>query len=323
MSCQPHALTRLLEEAYGVRGAIRWQLLNVSETCKTRLGPADSFSQHVKATSPPNPPAFEWTRPQINLPDLPDALQPLRPKYIPSAKTESRLRPVPDTAVRKAGRDKWAHEWANVRVPLTLPQVDERHGQVGAQPSTGWEGRGLVEAFRMLAGLRTGLYAQSTRQAFEDSAPSPTQKPSPVKPYDLPTFSALSLHLQRIFPKCASNHYAELQIYPVPPPRATRQNPRTWRAPRRLRPRLVRRIYRLLWDKLVWVKPIHRDSARVGGTSPSSGLPARLVWEKCTYDEMRAYEAGHLDGGKFRGVTRVEPPKDKYSTIRPEDTQWL
>lgn len=230
---------------------------------------------------------------------------------------------MPDTAVRKAGRDKWAHEWANVRVPLVLPRVDERHGQVGSQPSTGWEGTGIVEAFRKLAGLEPGMYAESTQQASEELAPATPQQPASQKGHDLPTFSALSPHLRRIFPKRTSDQYAALPVYPVPPPRATRQNPRTWRAPRRLRPRLIRRIYRLLWDKLVWVKPVHRDGARPSGAIQAGAQPTRLVWEKCTYDEMRAYEAGQLDGGRFRGVSRVEPPRDKYSTIRAEDMHWV
>ena len=67
-----------------------------------------------------------------------------------------------------------------------------------------------------------------------------------------------------------------------PPPSSTRQTPRTWHPPTPLTPRLLRRAYRALWDRLVWVRPV-----------PTA---ASTRWRPCTQSEQGDQRVRKGDG---------------------------
>jgi len=163
-------------------------------------------------------------------------------------------------------------------VPLVLPHSPAPGYH--ASPRTGWEGRGVVESLRSLAGL-------------DGSA-------TPIRPETLPTFAHLPLTVQSSFPSKLKPTLRESPI-PRPAPRMTRSNPRTWHHPIRLDKRLLRRSYARLWESLVWVHP--------GGEGEGDG------WVKCGYGEMKDWEAGiqagvNKAGSPGEGVLAIEEDRE-------------
>ena len=215
-------------------------------------------------------------RSTIGRPPVPPILLPLTPAPVIPTPLRPRARTtIPETAIRKAAERSWTRQWAGLSVPPTIPG----HGN----PKTGWEGKGIVDNLRLLAGRHTL---------------------SDVTPLHL---DMLPAHIRRIYPiKLKPKH---VEQYPPPPPRATRQNPRTWTNPHRLTRRLVRRVYSRLWDSLCWIRP-RGDSDQ---------------WEKCTY--------GELQEGSAAPEGRKKSSKDKkkqasarvaeYTKGQAADSQWL
>ncbi|WVR09568.1 hypothetical protein IAU60_006637 [Kwoniella sp. DSM 27419] len=269
VACHPHALARLLEETYGQRGVIRWELLqSISNTYESKL-----------SVSP-----------------LPPPLHPLRPSPAPPKESQPRARKhVPASTIRRELERSIERDWAMTTPPIVLPRP--REARAGSPcPATGWESLPLVANLRLLAGI--------------DDAPSGDGS-SGSQPIDL---TALPRHIRRIFP---NKLIPTLREPPLPPPRpkATRQNPTTWSLPRRLSPRLLRRTYQRLWDKLVWVRPIPAPAS-------ADDQIAEEGWKKCSYDEMKAYERGEsvdASSGEERPVSRKKPSKRERAKLAESD----
>lgn len=181
----------------------------------------------------------------LGRPDLPSVLKPLAPPIpgevfeTPRARTS-----VPDTAKRKAVKVAWKRDWTGVQVPLVIPGL--------SAPHTGWEDRGIVESLRILAQL--------------DAQPE-------IRPGErlarLRSFDNLPARIQRIFPFKVKPSF--VTQYAPPPPRSTRQNPKTWSNPRTFNNRKLRRAYQRLWASLPWVTPMSAEDER---------------WRACTFEEM-------------------------------------
>jgi len=156
--------------------------------------------------------------PMIGRPPVPACLMPLAPQLVVPPPARPRARTiVPDTAIRKAAQRSWTRQWTGVRVPIHIP---------GDGPKTRWEGKGIVDNLRILAGLDQ---AKTLR------------------------LDLMPAHIRGIYPLKFKPR--PIDQYPPPPPRATRQNPSTWSNPHRLTRRLLRRTYIKLWESLPWVRP--------------------------------------------------------------------
>jgi hypothetical protein len=214
-------------------------------------------------------------RSMIGRPSVPPVLLPLTPAPVIPPPLKQRARStVPETAIRKAAARSWTRQWTGLRVPLIIPGTET--------PKTGWEGTPIIENLRILAGLPQ---TAKTRELNLDMLPA---------------------HIRRIYP--IKLKPKPIEQYQPPPPRATRQNPRTWSNPHQLTRRLVKRAYSRLWESLVWVRP-KRDSD---------------LWEKCTFAELDEVpqvesEKKSRKDKKKQAVSRVgELPQGK--TV---DAQWL
>lgn len=181
---------------------------------------------------------------------MPVPLHPLRPAPIPLSESATRSRKhVPQNAGKRKAVKAWHRNWKDTRVPLALPQTTG--GKLN--PSTGWEGHGVVDALRILSGVA--------------GRSSPVPHEHITSPRDLPTFNHLTPVLQRIFPSKSKPSLRE-PVFPQPPPRMVRCNPNKWRRPVRLDARLLRRTYARLWESLSWVRP------------------AKDGWVKCHYGQI-------------------------------------
>jgi hypothetical protein len=211
----------------------------------------------------------------IGRPPVPPVLLPFTPAPIIPPPLRQRARTtVPETAIRKAATRSWTRQWTGLRVPLII------HG-IGT-PKTGWEGTPIIDNLRILAGI-----AQTAK----------------IRELDLDVMPA---HIRKIYP--VKLKPKPVEQYQPPPPRATRQNPRTWSNPHELTRRLIRRAYSRLWESLVWVRP-RRDSDQ---------------WEKCTFAEIEVVP--ELESGK---KSRKEKKKQAVARLedlsqgQTRDMQWL
>jgi hypothetical protein len=211
-------------------------------------------------------------RPMIGRPPIPACLLPLAPPPVIPPPARPRARTIiPDTAIRKAAQRSWTRQWTGVRVPLLIPG--------DGKPKTGWEGKGIIPNLRILAGLDSDKALQ---------------------------LDLMPAHIRRIYPVKLKPR--PIDQYQPPPPRATRQNPRTWSNPHRLTRRLLRRAYARLWESLRWVRP------RLGSDQ----------WEVCSFeeiDEVRVEGSGkksRKDRKKEGAQKRVIFPKGEDS-----DNHWL
>lgn len=212
----------------------------------------------------------------IGRPPVPPVLLPFTPAPIIPPPVRQRARStVPDTAIRKAAARSWTRQWTGLRVPLVIPGP--------GTPKTGWEGTPIIDNLRILAGFPSLMEA------------------SPTVDLDM-----LPFHIRRIYPMKLKP--TPVELYPPPPPRATRQNPRTWSNPHRLTRRMIKRAYLRLWESLVWVR-----SRRCSDQ-----------WEKCTFAELGVtplVESGKKSrkARKIEGSVRVK----KVPQGLGEDHQWL
>jgi len=214
-------------------------------------------------------------RSMIGRPSVPPVLFPLTPAPINPPPLKQRARStIPDTAVRKAAARSWTRQWTGLHVPLIIPGT--------GSPKTGWEVSPIIENLRILAGLPQ---TAKTRELKLDNLPA---------------------HIRRIYPMKLKPR--PVDQYQPPPPRATRQNPRTWSNPHQLTRRLIKRAYARLWESLVWVRP-RRDSD---------------LWEKCTFAELD--EVPQVESEK---KSRKEKKKQAVSRVgelsqgKIMDMQWL
>lgn len=198
--------------------------------------------------------------PPVTYQPIPAALRPLaryEPTPIPTVRARTN---VPLVMQKRGEKNAWEFCWKRIYAPLILPpQAGEVQGR------TGWEGMGVVESLRILAG------AGEVHQP-----PPPRRSGLPVvqnKRDPLPTLSHLPASLRACFPKRPVKH-VKLD-YPRPRPASTRQNPKTWGNPTSLTPRLLRRMYAHLWQNLPWV------------------MQKNGKWTKCSYAELAGESRPH------------------------------
>ncbi|WVQ94839.1 hypothetical protein IAU59_001922 [Kwoniella sp. CBS 9459] len=289
VACHPHALKRLLEEAYGQSGVARWDLL------RSISSPYD--------TSPPTDP-------------LPPPLHPLRPP--PKADKESQPRArkhTPTSTTRKEAERSLVRDWELVKPPIALPLLksqpvhlplreDEKAGaSVASLGRMSSESDRMISNLRLLAGLdRPGHPSLDLNLDPRSKPPSPTiasQPPNLItirESLDLAPLAALPTLTSLLFPRKLSPTLREPPLDP-PRPKAVRQNPTTWSLPRRLDDRLLRRVYKRLWDSLVWVRPVTRtpSPSSYAGKAIEAFEAVEERWKKCSHDEMKAYNRGELE----------------------------
>lgn len=205
---------------------------------------------------------------------------------------------MPACRLRKQAQRLVQRDWNGVQPPIYLPPSSETKDDVDKKETT------MVNNLRILAGL----------------SEEPT---SPLTSGTALDLSPLSSNLSRIFPTNPQRiRSLPLPPYPPPRPKHTRSNPHTWSLPRKLCGRLVRRTYKRLWDKLVWVRPVEGDK-----------------WKKCGYRELQDWEQGLIEESlvkipdsnkgkkskKERAIERMPKNIDssKWSCATPEDRQWL
>ncbi|KIR53364.1 hypothetical protein I315_03954 [Cryptococcus gattii Ru294] len=205
---------------------------------------------------------------------------------------------MPACRLRKQAQRLVQRDWNGVQPPIYLPPSSETKDDVDKKERT------MVNNLRILAGL----------------SEEPT---SPLTSGTALDLSPLSSNLSRFFPT-NPRRIRSLPLPPYPPPRPkhTRSNPHTWSLPRKLCSRLVRRTYKRLWDKLVWIRPVEGDK-----------------WKKCGYRELQDWEQGLIEESlvkipdsnkgkkskKERAIERMPKNIDssKWSCATPEDRQWL
>ncbi|KAL7424458.1 hypothetical protein Q5752_000142 [Cryptotrichosporon argae] len=216
------------------------------------------------------------TFPPPRLSPLPAPLAPLAPPTPAVSETVPRARAAPPpSAARREALRAWRRAWTGVGVPLVL------RADAGA---TAWEHTGVLDGLRALAGV--------------DERP---------RPRDLPTYAHLPPALQRVFPRRPAHRaHAQLHPHPRPRPASTRRNPATWRRPRVLSPRLLRRAYARLLAKLVFVRP-----APATGRQGASGQPGMAP-----ADDARART----------WVKDTRPPalaRPRRALARADETDWV
>lgn len=254
---------------------------------------------------------------------LPAPLAPLKPPpTAPHRDKPARLRPVPDVAVRKAAQKASERDWRLVGVPLVLPPNSSGW-------RTGWEDLGVLAGLRMLAGLDSvpsrpdHLAISPSDDPASSSAPVAQSSPPPPPtattttpvlsaeanllrlqaiypprhlPRLLPTYAHLPLHIRLLIPRrpVRPPSRAPEDTYPRPRPGETRMNPSTWGPPREFRPRLIRRTYGRLWDKLRWVG-VEAGNGEVG---------AEEKWVEGKYEVIVGGQARTTAEGEKRGKRR-------------------
>ncbi|BEI85147.1 hypothetical protein CcaverHIS002_0505480 [Cutaneotrichosporon cavernicola] len=294
-ACHPHALLRLIEECYGVRGRVRWELIK-NITLSSPLDPKDW--PRAVTDKIPNP---ETRYPPMTLQPLPPCLRPLSKKP-PAGLIGVRARTViPRAAVNREARKEWEYQWDNVSVPIVMPANED-----GA--ATGWEGKGVIETMRAMAGFDSSPFP-----------PTPPRRAGAVKPKSpkepLPSFNNLPNSLKAAFPRRPPSSYRTLPSFPQPRVALTRDNPRTWSNPRKMTPRLLRRTYNDVWERLDWVAkmPFRSDSQgrMLGGwkrtdwamvstgrssSGPNDWREAGSRWAEATENELKWLTEDELEG---------------------------
>jgi hypothetical protein len=229
-----------------------------------------------------------------NRPELPLCLQPLTPPPLPPSEKTPRARTYhpPNEGQRKA-RIAWNKERALVKPPLSLPSEG---------PNTSWEGLGVVESLRILAGFHETMTLQPRKRVSERiEGDVQEDRRITIRHQDLETFKHLPERLGAFFPIKLVPTLRE-EPYPIPPPQHRRQTPGRWTRPRPLNERLIRRMYQRLFTGLQWVIPKGLSVTDAGKTS---GGWRDVEWKSCSYKEMKAWESGE-DATKHRnGVPGV------------------
>ncbi|WRT70087.1 uncharacterized protein IL334_007081 [Kwoniella shivajii] len=129
VACHPHALTRLIEETYGQRGVMRWDLLR-------KISARYSVDPLIDSLPPPllpfRPPAA-----------APSEAQPRARKIVPACRIRTELK-------RSVERD-----WHHVKPPIVLPVSRNTQDEESetAPATTGWERSGIIHNLRILSGI--------------------------------------------------------------------------------------------------------------------------------------------------------------------------
>ena len=128
-------------------------------------------------------------------------------------------------------------------------------------------------------------------------------------------------HLKRIFPQNRDRHLRGVELYPRPPPRATRSNPGTWTAATTgLTPRLLQRSYRKLWDSLTWSRPVNSVNSGEGGERWVASTWRAMNGEKgdtpLTRLSKKQRQKGLVEGVRPDDLTR-------FDKVTGAEAQWL
>lgn len=128
---------------------------------------------------------------------------------------------------------------------------------------------------------------------------------------NLPSYHRLSPVLQKIFPVKLRPTRRE-PVMPRPPRHETKLNPKTWRHPVRLTPRLVTRTYQRIWDGLSWVRP---QGEAVDGPWVKCSYEEVLLWQRKEWDALKAAENKSKAG--FRPAIQA-----RFSNMTPQEEYW-
>lgn len=242
VACHPHALERLLKYSYGQGGSVRWHLVK-------NITLSSHFPPNVWGEAPRFPPR--------TLQPVPPPLKPLLKVKGGSLKPARARTETPRKVLEREERRKWEREWDSITaVPLTIK----------GSARTGWEGKGVAESLRVLAGLEgRGFELPLPRRERGDAPPTVNE---PVDTRSLQTFENLPASLRAVYPRRRRRGQPP-DPYPRPRPAHTRENPRTWGPATVITPRLLTRVYKRLWDQLGWVK------------QTKAGQWVTGTWEEC------------------------------------------
>lgn len=179
-------------------------------------------------------------------------------------------------------------------------------------PKTGWEGLGVMESLRVLAGFHETLILHSRRSAGVDEGDIPESGKVIVRQHQLSSFEHLPKRMKAFFPIKLVPTLRE-EPYPIPPPQHRRQTPGRWQRARRLDERLVRRMYQRLFMGLNWVIP---NNLNVMDAGKMLGGWKDVEWKRCSYEEMKAWESGETVGKGDKRATEADYTKWSMASER-------
>lgn len=209
-------------------------------------------------------------------------------------------------------RVQWLKEYESVDVPLLMPR--------GSGVYTGNEGKGMAESLHAFAKIgkayrEYGSVSEAPVSHFtEDEVPTDERFTAIGLPNgrELPAFERLPTSLQMLFPTKLKPTLREPPM-PKPPRHETRANPKTWKHPVRLTPRLLTRSYQRIWDELSWTRPEGKD--REG------------PWVRCGYEEVLLWEQGRweeLERTRRTSDHRLDPAvRERVMPMTPEESYWV
>lgn len=250
---------------------------------------------------------------------------PARPQTVAQGKGERLKRPT-RKALLKAVADETAWNWENAKVPLVFPS--------SSTVKTGWEGKGVVEALRTIAGIKHTPVA-------------PGKEYPAINPRDLPTYMLLPSSLKAVLPKRFKGR-SPPDPFQRPRPAMTRENPGKFRHPQEFTLRLMERTYREFWDGLVWVRSqtyvpkekkvkdvesnkgkatngkakgkVNKDDLTKDGVEKDEGKEAAAPVEPEGEPRTR-WSAGSYE--VCFGFDGQEKVKARWTAVRKEEQQWL
>lgn len=208
--------------------------------------------------------------------------------------------PAKRIALLKAASREAARKWDAARVPLAFPP--------GADARTGWEGRGVIESLRTIAGLDLG-------KPITHAEGYPV-----INPRELPTYTRLRPSLRAVLPRTFyRGSPPEGARFQRPNPGLVRDNPNTFGHPIDLTPRLITRLYRAFWNELRWTfQAVPKGPLRGKGEDKDvPPAPRPRKWVAGTYAEW-------VHGGRVsREAQAMEKARLTWQEVNEEERRWL
>ena len=266
--------------------------------------------QRIAATSPPSDLIRKHEehlgpgRPQI-----PACLEPLFKGHslVIAARVAASNHEQDEYSARKA-RAQWQKEVDSINVPLLMP--------TGTGIETGLEGSGVVETIQAFANV-SHAYAKLRSDNYEEE--EELQAGTPITEYHtrypfprvdhLASFRSLPPVLQKIFPIKLKPTRRE-PPFPRPPRHETKLNPKTWKHPILLTPRVISRAYGQVWNELEWTRPKGRDPA---GPWVSCSYEEVLLWGQGRWDELDEATSAKAAGWSIGTQARVSREPESTS----------
>ncbi|ORX39391.1 hypothetical protein BD324DRAFT_328804 [Kockovaella imperatae] len=291
VATHPHALLRLIQDAYGQTPSspLRKELLWA-----------------VSESSPPEPQSDEiYELLGEDRTPIPAALEPLAAKReIPNRGVKIRTQ-RPYHQGKAQNLTAWQRRWSILSPPIYLPK--------GSGVSCGWEDKGIVVGMRALAGVGNVWLRD---RHFRVTDPGRLAKLIPKRltildgPHQLPTFQLLSPIMRRIFPIKITKPTLREPPYPQPERHETRNERHLWAGAVPLTSRILRTAYESVWLRLNFTRPVSHDNLD--------------RWVKCSYEEMKAWEAGEDIPASSQPSSGSAPTRPhKFGTITSQEEEAL